>query len=93
MRGKMKKHGKRKAITKEQTNANEIVENEKKKHGLPKGSMNAAGNRKKKRLNFDKSVQNLNMKRKPCITHLHHMQKGRKKHELITTLNIKQFDQ
>ena len=27
------------------------------------------------------------------VTHLHHMQKGRKKQELIITLNIKQFDQ
>ena len=66
VRGKMKKYGNRKAIAKEQTNANEMVENEKKKHGQPKGSMNAAGNRKKKRLNFDKSVQNLNKKRKLC---------------------------
>ena len=43
-----------------------MIENEKKKHGQPKGSMNAAENRKKKRLNFDKSVQNLNKKRKLC---------------------------
>ena len=92
VRGKMKKHGKRKAITKEQTNAHQMVENEKKKLGRPKGSMNAAGNRKKKRLNFDKSVQNLNMKRKPCNPSSSHT-KRQKKHELISTLNIKQFDQ